>query len=150
MINKLDNSHTEVANRIYSIFQSSYKIEAQLIGTLNFPPLLRSVKDIAGSKSLFYGFFENTCLAAVLEVAIYDDQLDINSLTVAPNSFRRGIVDKLLKYVLSTFDFDKAFVETALVNEPAIRLYKKHGFIEVKQWTPSHGIKKILFEIKKA
>jgi hypothetical protein len=51
MIKKLDNSNAEVAKQIFTIFQNSYKIEAKLIGTLDFPPLSRSVRDIENSKT---------------------------------------------------------------------------------------------------
>lgn len=147
MIKKLDNSNTYVANQIFTIFQNSYKIEAQLIGVLNFPPLLRSAKDIEDSKTKFYGFNENNCLAAIIEVIIEDRQLEIHSLTVDPKYFRKGIADKLIDYILEKFDFSKATVETAVVNTPAINLYKKHGFVEFKRWTPSHGIEKLAMSI---
>ncbi len=148
MITKLDNSNEDVANQIYTIFQNSYKIEAQLIGTLNFPPLLRSAKDIKNSKTQFYGFSENNSLAAIIEIVIKDKHLEIDSLTVDPYYFRKGIANKLINYVLETIEFSKATVETAAVNIPAINLYKKHGFVEFKKWTPSHGIEKIALSIK--
>jgi len=147
MITKLDNSNEEVANQIFTIFQSSYKIEAQLIGTLDFPPLLRSAKDIEHSKTLFYGFSENECLAAIIEIVIEDKHLEIDSLTVDPNYFRKGIANKLISYVLEIIDFSEAIVETAVVNIPAINLYKKHGFVEFKRWTPSHGIQKLAMSV---
>jgi ribosomal protein S18 acetylase RimI-like enzyme len=150
MINQLDNSNSEIANQIFNIFQSSYKVEAQLIGTLNFPPLSRSAKDIEYSKTLFYGFTEDECLVAVIEISIKDTQLDIDSLTVSPDHFQKGIAGKLLNYVLGAFEFSKAIVETAILNKPAIRLYKKHGFIEFKRWTPSHGIEKLALSIESA
>ena len=150
MIKKLNNSNEEVANQIFVIFQSSYKIEAQLIGTLNFPPLLRNVKDIENSKTLFYGYSENECLAAIIEITIEDNHLEIESLTVEPKYFRKGIAGKLISYVLDSFEFTKATVETAVVNKPAIILYKKHGFVEFKRWTPSHGIEKLAMSIEYA
>ena len=148
MIRKLDNSNEQVADQIFTIFQNSYKIEAQLIGVLYFPPLSRSAKDIKNSKTLFYGFSENECLAAVIEIVIEDNLLDINSLTVDPKYFRKGIAGILIRYILDTFDFKEALVETAVVNMPAINLYKKYGFVEFKRWTPSHGIKKIAMSLK--
>ena len=148
MIKKLDNSNEAVANQIFTIFQNSYKVEAQLIGTVDFPPLLRSAKDIENSKTLFYGFSENKCLAAIIEIVIEGRHLEINSLTVDPDYFRRGIANKLISYVLKTFDFSQAIVETAVVNIPAINLYQKHGFVEYKRWTPSHGIEKIAMSIE--
>ncbi|KGJ93759.1 GNAT family N-acetyltransferase [Colwellia psychrerythraea] len=147
MIKKLDNSREAVANQIFTIFQSSYKIEAQLIGELDFPPLFRSAKHIKNAETLFYGFSENECLAAIIEISVTEKHLAIDSLTVEPNYFRRGIADKLISYVLTTFEFCQATVETAVVNTPAINLYKKHGFVEFKRWTPSHGIKKVALSI---
>ncbi|NQY50009.1 MAG: GNAT family N-acetyltransferase [Colwellia sp.] len=148
MIKKLNNSNEDVANKIFTLFQNSYKIEAELIGAVVFPPLLRSAKDIENSTTLFYGFSENDCLAAIIEIVIEDKHLDINSLTVNPNYFKKGIASKLISYVLGITDFSKAIVETAVVNIPAINLYKKHGFVEFKKWTPSHGIEKIAMSVE--
>ena len=147
MIKILDNSAPEVAKQIYNIFQNSYKIEAQLIGILDFPPLSRSVKNIENSKNTFYGFYEGEWLAAILEITFEDKCLGIDSLTVAPNHFRKGIANKLISYVLTVNDFSQAIIETAVVNIPAIKLYKKHGFVEFKRWTPSHGIEKLAMSI---
>jgi ribosomal protein S18 acetylase RimI-like enzyme len=148
VITRLNNSNENIANQIFTVFQNSYKIEAQLIGTVNFPPLLRSAEDIQNSTTQFYGFRENKCLAAVIEIAIEDKQLEINSLTVDPSYFRKGIANKLISYVLNNIVFSKAMVETAVVNIPAINLYKKHGFVEFKRWTPSHGIKKLAMSVE--
>jgi ribosomal protein S18 acetylase RimI-like enzyme len=143
MITKLDNSNEDVANQIFTIFQSSYKIEAQLIGVVNFPPLLRSAKDIESAKTQFYGYSEDKCLAAIIEIVIENKHLEIHSLTVDPHYFRKGIANKLISDVLDRIDFSEAIVETAVVNIPAINLYKKHGFVEFKRWVPSHGIEKL-------
>jgi hypothetical protein len=53
MINKLDHSNEKVGNQIFTVFQNSYKVEAQLINTCNFPPLSRSIKDIKTQKHYF-------------------------------------------------------------------------------------------------
>ena len=88
MITKLEHSDENVANQIFTLFQASYKIEAQLIGTVDFPPLLRSAKDISISTTQFYGFNDDNCLAAVIEIVSEDMHLEINSLTVDPRYFR--------------------------------------------------------------
>lgn len=159
MIHKLKSHDKHIAAQIYSVFQASYQIEADLIAdklerAIDFPPLSRSIEDIENSSSLFYGFFdsseegENQCLAAVIEVTFCEGQLDIESLTVSPEHFRKGIAGQLIDFVLNAFEFSSAFVETAVVNEPAIRLYIKHGFIEYKRFTPAHGIEKIALTLK--
>ena len=131
MIKILEHWHNAVAKQIYTVFQNSYKIEAKLIGTQNFPPLFRRVQDIEHANSQFYGYFEDNSLAAVVEIVINGNQLEIDSFTVDPKYFRKGIANKLLHFVLSEIDYSKAVVETAVVNMPAINLYKKHGFVEV-------------------
>ena len=150
MITTLDNSDVNVASQIFAVFQRAYKIEAQLIGTLNFPPLSRIVDHIKASTTQFYGFSENKCLAAVIEIAIDNEHLAIDSLTVDPDYFRKGIANKLIHHVLGNIGFSVATVETAVVNTPAIALYKKHGFVEFKRWTPAHGIEKIAMLIESA
>ena len=142
MIALLEHNTTNIAADIYEIFQASYRIEAQLIGTSNFPPLQRTVSDIAQSLTMFYGAKVDSALAGVIEIEYNNKQLSINSLTVSPDFFRRGIAGQLMRHVLTTFEIEHAVVETASVNMPAIELYKKHGFVQFKCWTPSHGIEK--------
>ena len=74
--------------------------------------------------------------------------LMIDSLTVNPEYFRNGIANELITYVMQTFSFEHALVETAATNQPAIKLYEKHGFVAIKQWIPSHGIEKIAFKFQ--
>lgn len=150
MISKLENSDENVASQIFTIFQNAYKIEAQLIGAINFPPLSRGLGDIVDSQTLFYGFYEKECLAAIIEVKADGMYLDIDSLTVEPHHFRKGLASKLITYVLGSFEFTKAIVETAVANKPAIKLYNKHGFVEFKRWTPSHGIEKVAMSVENA
>ena len=152
MITKLEHSNEAVAEQIHTVFQNSYKVEAELIGVLDFPPLSRSVSDIVNAKTTFYGFSfidsDKNCLAAVIEIEINEKHLAIDSLTVMPNFFRKGIADKLISYALTSFDIDAATVETAVVNKPAIKLYEKHGFMKFKRWTPSHGIEKLAMSVE--
>ncbi len=70
MIIKLEHSSEKIAEQIFTVFQNAYKIEAQLIGAHDFPPLSRSAKDIQNSMTQFYGFIENNCLAGVIEIVI--------------------------------------------------------------------------------
>ncbi|MBB1336840.1 MULTISPECIES: GNAT family N-acetyltransferase [Pseudoalteromonas] len=149
MTAKLDNANEAVAKQIYTTFQRSYKIEAELIGAQNFPPLSRTDTDIQNSQTLFYGLYVSESLAGVIELETNNSQLEINSLTVDPEYFRQGIANRLMHFVLNDFastapvNLSTIVVETAVVNEPAIKLYKKHGFVEFKRWTPEHGIEKL-------
>ncbi|MBQ4863117.1 GNAT family N-acetyltransferase [Pseudoalteromonas sp. MMG013] len=149
MIEQLNHSQHSVASQIYGVFQDSYKIEAALIGTIHFPPLSRSVQNIESATTLFYGYFEANVLAAVIEISVTDTLLSIESLTVSPQFFRKGIAHKLLNFIISTYQRPEAIVETAAVNTPAINLYRKQGFIVFKTWTPAHGIEKVAMLMKK-
>lgn len=148
MIKELNNSYVEVARQIFKVFQRSYSVEAQLIGTLDFPPLKRSVNNIKESHTKFYGFFTNDTIVAVIEFSIRDRHLSICSLTVDPDHFNKGIANQLISYVLNIKGITTATVETAVVNMPAISLYKKLGFIEYKRWIPSHGIEKLAMTVE--
>ncbi|NVK55481.1 MAG: GNAT family N-acetyltransferase [Alteromonadaceae bacterium] len=149
MINKLDNLDEAVAHQIFTVFQSAYKVEAHLIEASQFPPLLRTREDIQESATLFYGVYESGCLAGVIEIAKKGKTLEIDSLTIEPSHFRKGIAGILIRYVLDSFEYAQAIVETAVANGPAISLYKKYGFVEFKRWTPSHGIPKLAMSVKK-
>lgn len=146
MIVRLINSEINTAQNIHHVFQLSYQIEADMVGVKKFPPLLRTVEDIQHCETQFFGFFCDKDLAAVIEISSQDAHLHINSLTVLPEFFRRGIASKLINFVLQEMDYERATVETATVNKPAIALYQKHGFVEYKQYVPDHGIAKIALE----
>ncbi|WP_298770006.1 GNAT family N-acetyltransferase [uncultured Shewanella sp.] len=147
MIEKLEHENEAVARQIHKVFQHAYKIEAQLLGVSDFPPLSRAIDVIQQATTLFYGVFDKHCIAAVIEIELTDQQLDIHSLTVDPEYFRRGFANQLIRYVLDNKDYLTAIVETAVGNFPAIQLYKKHGFIEYRRWTPSHGIPKLAMSV---
>jgi ribosomal protein S18 acetylase RimI-like enzyme len=151
MIKQLNNVSPEVSEQIYQVFQSAYKIEAELIGVENFPPLSRTVEHIQQSTTQFYGFTVEDRLAGVIEItlskgtveSISKTTLEIDSLTVSPLFFKQGIASQLIEFVLQNKVFKYAIVETAAVNQPAIKLYEKHGFRVFKQFIPDHGIEKV-------
>lgn len=148
MIEKLENNNIETAKKIRSVFQSSYKVEAKLLKTVDFPPLKRTLENYINSSTAFFGYIKNKELAGVIEINHNSDFTSINSLVVAPNFFRQGVAKRLMKFAFNTFDSNLFVVETGLENAPASALYKKFGFKEVKQWDTNHGIRKIKFEYR--
>ena len=147
-IERLDHRALETAEKMYAVFQRSYRKEADLIGIEDFPPLRRTAEDLMASGSQFFGVQQDSELAAVVEVTDHDAELDICSLVVDPAFFRRGYASRLLRFVLDTLIWQTAVVETAAVNDPAIALYRKVGFVEEKRWTPGHGIPKVLLRLR--
>lgn len=146
MIEKLQNDDIETSRQIYSVFQLSYAVEAELLNANDFPPLKRPLESFLKSDHDFYGYIEENELAGVIEVEITDKYVDINSLVVKPKFFRRGIGRKLLEFIFNRFESNLFVVETGVENKPATELYKKLGFKEIKQWDTDFGVRKILFE----
>tara|TARA_R110002073_G_scaffold40547_5_gene114967 strand:+ start:74025 stop:74474 length:450 start_codon:yes stop_codon:yes gene_type:complete len=149
MIEKLENDKLKIAKQIRAVFQASYKIEANLLKAIDFPPLKRPLEDYLKSDTAFFGYSKNGQLAGVIEIIHTNSYTLIRSLVVDPHFFRQGIAKKLMEFTLKTFDTNLFVVETGLENEPASNLYRYFGFKEVKQWDTNHGIRKIKFELKK-
>lgn len=143
MIERINQKEELIATKIFTVFQASYQVEADLIGVKNFPPLQRTAKDIQGRNTLFFAYKRENDFAGIIEVERPREHLEICSLVIDPAFFRQGIASALLHFVLDTFNPTLAIVETATANHPAIQLYKKFGFEEEQIWTPDHGIQKI-------
>ncbi len=139
-IEPLSQYKAEQAQEIYRLRQRSYQVEADLIGLKDFPPLRRSVEEIAASPRLFVGCRCAERLVALAEYSIDQTVLELSSLIVDPDFFRQGYAGKLMQYLLDLDTWQEAFVDTAQANAPAIRLYQKYGFQETKRWVPQHGI----------
>lgn len=140
----LDLNNKSTLNKVYVVFQRSYRVEAGLIGVRDFPPLHRGRDEMRQASTVFVGYWVASELAAIIEIQPVERQLEICSLVVDPAFFRQGIASRLLSFVLNERKWKTAVVETAVVNKPAITLYQKHGFVECKRWRPDHGIEKIM------
>lgn len=148
MVSRLDNDHIDVAEKLHALFQSSYAVEAKILGATNFPPLKRPIESYTRSNNAFYGVIENGIIAGAIEIEHGKGYVDINSLVVAPNYFRRSIASKLLTFTFEHYDVERFVVETGVKNIPAIKLYQKFGFTEIRQWETDFGIRKVQFERK--
>ena len=146
MIKQLDNKDKDIAKKIRSVFQVSYPIEAKLLNAINFPPLNRTIDDFINSDTQFYGYWKDEALAAVMEISTNHNSTLIQSLVVDPKYFRQGIAGKLINFVFENYKTKVFNVETGLANLPAIKLYKRYGFEEIKQYDTEIGIRKIRFE----
>ena len=151
MIKKLDNKDQQTAQEIRSLFQASYKIEAQIlnIAQSEFPPLKRPLSAFLESDSEFYGFITDNKVAAIVQITRYESEIDVDSLVVHPEYFRQGLGKKLMLFILDNLNTNAFTVETGLDNKPATSLYEQLGFKEEKQWDTEFGVRKIKFRRSK-
>jgi GNAT superfamily N-acetyltransferase len=76
----------------------------------------------------FYGWVEDDILVAVMGIQLVNDVTLIRHAYVLTNRQRRGIGEKLLRYLLSLARTSGVLVGTWEAAYWAIRFYEKHGF----------------------
>jgi len=150
MIKILDPQEDSIAENIYSVFQASYAVEAELLEAKDFPPLKRTIIDFKNSETSFFGHWIGKELTAVIEIEPSPNKFHICSLVVHPTYFRRGIGSELVTFIFKLLVGNKITVETGLANIPAIALYKSFDFKEIDQYNTNHGIRKVRLAIEKA
>jgi ribosomal protein S18 acetylase RimI-like enzyme len=149
MIKRINHTFFNQAKTIYEIFQASYAVEAKILNHPDFPPLKRTIKDIQNSQTQFYAYQWESQTCAVMELDTGMNHIHINSLTVAPKFFRRGIGFKLLNFIYDEFAPHSLSVETGHANTPAVKFYLNFGFEKNKVWMTDAGIEKISFTLIK-
>lgn len=148
MIQKLKHGNRETAIKIDALFKASYTVEAKLLNVTNFPPLNRPLESYQYSKTIFFGYFMQQELVGIVEINNETNTTFIDSLVVHPMYFRQGIAKQLMLFVLRRFESNNFVVQTALNNEPAVNLYCKLDFKEIKQWDALKGLRLIKLERK--
>lgn len=121
MIRRLKQTDFEA---LFALQKRAYQIEAELIGTTDFPPLRQTPAELTQEAPLGYVLTSESGLIGCLT---YSDQT-ITRLLVAPAFFRQGVASRLLHHALAAENL--RFVSTAKMNAPAIALYHQFGFIE--------------------
>lgn len=139
-IRRLDQGNVGNSRSIWELFQRAYRVEADIVGVEDFPPLCRTLENIQITRSTFTGLFERDTLAAVSETRLVGNCLAIDGFVVDPQFFRKGFGSQLFRFILDETRSDTALVETAAANEPAIRFYKTFGFIETDRWETDEGL----------
>ncbi|AUS09431.1 GNAT family N-acetyltransferase [Laceyella sacchari] len=140
MMRILDMKDPVTLSRIVEIQQRAYRIEAEIIGCDQLPPLNDTEDSLKCSPETFIGYYEQEVLVGVLSYQQKGQLVDICRLAIHPAYFRRGIASRLLSHALELDGAAIWEVQTGQANRPAINCYLKHGFTIVESFATPEGI----------
>ena len=133
MIKRLYLNDIKTVEDILDLQLSSYKIEADIIGFYEIPPLRDTINTLKDCGETFYGHFIEEVLAAIISYKIEDGILDIHRLAVHPSFFKGGIAKQLLCFVEEhNYNISEITVCTGKENKPAVELYLKMGYKKIE------------------
>lgn len=148
MIKQFDIRLPKNAEKLLEIQMPAYKVEAEIIGYDDIPPLKDTVNTLKQCGETFFGYYINEELCAAISLKVIDNEVDIHRLIVHPDHFRKGIAQKLLTFIERQFDKRIIIVATGSKNKPAITLYKKNGFRITKEVQINEHLSLTYFEKK--
>lgn len=149
MITQLNLNNNEIAKIVLDLQIASYRIEADIIGFSEIPPLRDTLDTLKECDEIFYGCFYADILAGIISYKVKDNTLDIHRAAVHPCFFRRGIAEKLINFVEKHNNYvKKIIVCTGKENIPAVKLYLKMGYKKTEDIEISKGIYLTSFQKK--
>ena len=148
MIKVIDISNSKNAEDVLNIQIPSYKVEAEIIGSYEIPPLKDTIYTLQHCGETFFGYYENEELCGVISIKVDDDDVDIHRLIVHPNHFRKGIAQLLLNFIETKFQIETIKVATGSKNIPAVSFYKKNRFRNIKEAIVNEQLSLTFFEKK--
>ncbi|MBD0384273.1 GNAT family N-acetyltransferase [Paenibacillus sp. WST5] len=138
---------------LLSLQIASYRVEAELIGFDDIPPLKDGIASIREADETFYGYYVeeegSNILAGAISFSLEGTIVTICRMMVHPKYFRRGIARSLLQYILKEQQQSGAsrfIVSTGTANAPAIQLYESFGFVQRRVFTVPPGVSLTTFE----
>jgi ribosomal protein S18 acetylase RimI-like enzyme len=148
MIRQCSLQDDDIVRQIWSLQHIAYRIEADLIGVKELPPLMDTLESLRRCGETFYAEFdEDDEIQGV--VAVECEQpgtLTISRMMVHPAYARQGIGSHLLEHVFSRYpDVPLYIVSTGTRNEPAVKLYRKQGFQPVEAFEVTPGVELTTF-----
>lgn len=138
LINVMDNQE---ALQVLSLQLSSYRVEAEVIGFTDLPPLKDNFATLRESGETFCGCYADEQLAGCTAYKRAGDTVEVCRMMVHPDYFRRGIAHALLTFVEEQEADAREFSVNAVVsNYPAVLLYEGLGYQAGEQWEIASGI----------
>jgi GNAT superfamily N-acetyltransferase len=146
-VRPLDLGGPGVAEEIVALQRASYRVEADILGARSLPVLKESPRKLRRTRETFLGAYEGEWLVGAVSWKRNGALVDIHRLVVHPERFRRGIAHALLD-ALETLhaDAERWTVATGAVNEPARRLYERHGFEPIGEQLVDGSITIVTYE----
>ncbi|KAA9002135.1 GNAT family N-acetyltransferase [Paenibacillus spiritus] len=148
-IEPLDLEDSELLSELWLLQHQAYRLEAERIGFHEIPPLLETRDMLRRCGERFYGYLgeEGELIGAVAVEADQEEGIvTVSRMMVRPDHFRLGIAGRLLEYVFATYpDAVRYTVSTGKNNEPAVALYRKHGFSPVSSQSIAPGVELLEF-----
>ena len=135
-IEVVDHRNLLIACQLHAVQMEAYAQEKGLLGALYFPPLDRTVEDVRSTDEVFLAVFVGERVVGSVSVCQDPEGLGmtIASLVVAPQFQRIGIGAALMASVLGSHGSGSITVQTGAKNVPALTLYAREGFIEIRRW----------------
>ncbi|MFF2019821.1 GNAT family N-acetyltransferase [Paenibacillus sp. NPDC058177] len=133
-ITRIDLQDEMTVGDLWSLQHKAYRLEAELIGFNEIPPLMETRDMLRQSPEIFYGCHDHASelMGAVAVEEESPGKLTITRMMVNPGHFRKGVAGALLEYVFEKYsEMEQFIVSTGKLNLPAVALYTKHGFVQV-------------------
>lgn len=147
-VERLDPRQESCAQEILRVSLASYRVEAELLGVEDFPPLRETVAAVRESEGLFCGTRLEGRLAGVCEVQAEALGQGIARLVVDPEFFRRGVARALMDFVVASCRRPLR-VQTGAKNLPALGLYRSYGFEVCRERRHPSGIEVVELVLEK-
>ncbi|WP_340025777.1 GNAT family N-acetyltransferase [Paenibacillus sp. FSL K6-1096] len=133
---------------LWSLQHKAYRLEAEMIGFHDIPPLQETREMLSRVKEEFYGCVDDAeeLLGAVAVMEESPGKLTVTRMMVSPDHFRQGVAGRLLEYIFDRYaQMEQFIVSTGKLNLPAVKLYNKHGFIPVQSEEVAPGVELLEF-----
>jgi ribosomal protein S18 acetylase RimI-like enzyme len=138
----LDLSDNAVALDVLELQREAYRVEADLIGSDQIPPLRETLDELQRCGETFLGVLDGGVLAGAVSWRFDGETIDLHRLVVSPRYFRKGVGSTLVRGALAAEpSARRAVVQTGAANEPAKRLYRGEGFAPAGELEPVPGLR---------
>ena len=141
-LERLHLSRETVATELLELQRRAYRVEADLIGSDEIPPLRETLAELQACGETFLGARADGTLVAAVSWRVVDETIDLHRLVVDPTRFREGLGSTLVRAALAAEpSCRQAIVQTGAANEPAKALYRAEGFSAAGELEPAPGLR---------